>query len=407
MSTGRQILLKCICRGIIFYYVTSLVVLMGLALGTEYVQRRNTDSSRADLVSACIRFDGIHYRTIAENGYEYHPAKRSTVAFFPAYPLLSRAFSQSMGIRLDVAMIFISNLFLCATFCALAIYDNIHSGIGPWTQTGWTLVAFGLWPCSFFFRMAYAESLFLFTTVIFLIGMRARWPLVTLALVAGAATATRPVGVALTAAFLWYSVSQPASCRCWRVGRAVALAPLACWGLLGYIAFQYLAFGNGFAFVQTQQYWTFGRPALDHGLMNKLARLVTLEPIWGVYDPSSSRNWYLADLNNDILFNLSFWNPIVFLSSAALISFGAFRKWLTASEIVLGTAILAIPYLTRAYEMSMSSHARFASATVVIYPVLGKSLASWSSPNSALACAVSAALLLCWSALFAAGYLFF
>ena len=39
---------------------------------------------------ALARYDGGHYAEIVNQGYSYNPIVRSTVAFFPAYPLVGR-----------------------------------------------------------------------------------------------------------------------------------------------------------------------------------------------------------------------------------------------------------------------------------------------------------------------------
>jgi hypothetical protein len=257
-----------------------------------------------------------------------------------------------------------------------------------------------------FFRMAYAESLFLACALLTLYGIARGWPLVPLALAAGLATATRPVGVAVTATLLWHVLARPGPLAS-RLRKALALAPLACWGLLAYMAYQWVAFGTPLAFAQTQQHWTHLAPEQHPGWGQKLWALATLEPIRGVYDPGSRRFWYLSEGDDNILFVLSFWNPVLFLLAGGLLALGAWRRWLTGPEIVLGVGLLAIPYVTRAYEMSMASHGRFAAVVIPNYLVLGRLLAAAPAPVAAVAVSLSACLLAFWTALYAAGYPFF
>jgi hypothetical protein len=311
------------------------------------------------------------------------------------------------GVRTEAALLLVSNVSLAVAFVLLAVYDRTRAGPKRPATTGWTLLAFGLWPSTFFFRMAYAESLFLATALLTLIGIHRQWPRLPLAFLAGLATATRPVGVAVTVAFLWSVIRCPRDRPAVRIGWAALLAPVACWGLLYYMAYQYAAFGNPLAFAQTQEHWTNRAPVARPEMAEKIWALVTLEPILGVYDPQSSRFWYRMNSNEGILFNLLFWNPILFLLTAGLVAWGAWRQWLTGPETVLGAALLAIPYLTRAYEMSMASHARFAAAVVVIYPLLGRLLAALPPMAACAAVSLSAVLLAFWTALYTAGYLFF
>jgi hypothetical protein len=171
--------------------------------------------------------------------------------------------------------------------------------------------------------------------------------------------------------------------------------------------FQYLTFGNPIAFAQTQEHWSIRLPTAHPVLLDKLQALLTLEPLRSVYDPQSLRYWSGIGTRDDILFNFFFWNPTLFLLTVGLVVWGSWRKWLTGSETVMGALLLAIPYVTRSYEMSMASHARFAAAVVVIYPILGRLLASLPVPAACTTVFLSAALMTCWSSLYAAGYLFF
>jgi len=76
--------------GFTAYYLTSLPVFLGVLFGVDFPRPGESRSApRPDFVSACVHFDAAHYMHIAKEGYTYDPAKRSEVAFFPAYPLLS------------------------------------------------------------------------------------------------------------------------------------------------------------------------------------------------------------------------------------------------------------------------------------------------------------------------------
>ena len=69
------------------YYVTSLPVLLGVWFGVGFLNRGGPG---LDAVTACVRFDAIHYIDIIRNGYSYDPDRRSLVAQFPAFPLIAR-----------------------------------------------------------------------------------------------------------------------------------------------------------------------------------------------------------------------------------------------------------------------------------------------------------------------------
>jgi hypothetical protein len=57
--------------------------------------------------------------------------------------------------------------------------------------------------------------------------------------------------------------------------------------------------------------------------------------------------------------------------------------------------------------MSMASHARFAAAVIVIYPVLGRILAALPPTVAGAVCSLSAVILMCWTALYVSGHVMF
>lgn len=169
------------------------------------------------------------------------------------------------------------------------------------------------------------------------------------------------------------------------------------------MGYQWLAFGTPWAFAQTQEHWTMLAPR-DRGWPTKLASLTTFEPIWGIYVPGDGRYWGRASTRVGPLFNLMFWNPLLFVLAAALLAWGGWKRWLTGSELVLGTCLLLIPYGTRAYEMSMASHGRFAAVVVVNYLVIGRILGHFPPLVGTASCVALALFLFLFTALFVANY---
>lgn len=362
------------------YFLTSLPVFLGILFGVDFPRlAKDRSSPPSDVVSACVRFDARHYLEIMETGYSYDPSRQSMVAFFPAYPLLSRWVGLATGSPPREAALLTTQAALLGVFVLLARYVGVRWPEATGEQRTVVLAVFGLWPTGLFFRMPYAESLFVCVTLTLLYGMVRGWRLIGLALLVGLGTAVRPVGVALTAAFLWHVLFQPGSRRWVKVRHALMLTPLACWGLLAYMTYQWRTFGTPLAFAQTQEHWTMRVPE-ELSWSAKLTSLATLEPIWGVYDPASPRYWGKESIHGSLLHGLYFWNPILFVLAAALLVWGGRKRWLNGSELVLGACLLAIPYVTRGYEMSMAAHGRFAAVVVVNYLVLGRLIAyspSW------------------------------
>lgn len=365
--------------GFTAYYLTSLPVLAAILFGVDFPSPSDVYSPPPpDFVTACVHFDASHYVKIVREGYSYDPAHRSVVAFFPAYPLLSRGVSRITGLSAEEAALLTAHVALLGTFVLLARYARARWPEATAEQRSIVLAIFGLWPMGLFFRMPYAESLFVCVMLFLLYGMARKWPLLVLALLAGLGTAIRPVGVALTAAFIWHVLMQPESRHHSKVGCVLFLAPLACWGLIAYMSYQWIAFGTPLAFAQVEEHWTFLAPK-DRNWSAKLGSLATLEPIWGVYVPCSQRYWGNLRDPGAPIFSLHFWNPILFLLAVALLAWGGRKRWLTGGELILGAVLLTMPYATRAFEMSMSSHGRFAAVVVVNYLVLVRILACCSS----------------------------
>jgi hypothetical protein len=398
------------------YYAGSLVVLLGAVFGFEHVLTDEyVPSANRQPTQAFARWDGVWYTRITNEGYFYDPEDRSSVAFFPLYPILGKAVSTLTTLPADIALLIVAHAFLLGCFILLHAYvaSRTHAGAGPYreehgnpprqpTLAAHTLLAFAFWPTTFFFRMAYAESLFVFLCMLALYGIKRGWRPWVIALVCGAATATRPVGVALLLPLAWYLWTERLRNRhdFGAILKSGLLCALACGGLLAYMAYQQAAFGDALAFAKTQKHWTMG----DAPSGNKLLALFTLEPIWSVYVPDSPGYWAKKVPTIEPLFNLQAANPIYFLIAVGLVAYGAWRRWLNVYEVLLSIGLIAIPYVTRSYEMCMASQGRFVAAVFPMYIVMGELLRRIPDPWSTLVVAPSAFLLGIYAALFAAGF---
>lgn len=210
-----------------------------------------------DPVSTFLRYDSNHFRTIATNGYT--PMES---AFFPLYPLLVKGISYATGISISLSLFIISFGFLIASAIVLSYWLRFElklrkSKISPWAVIG--LIA--IFPTSFYMILGYSESLFVFITIASLFAYRKGnyW----LAAIGMAfATATRVQGGALAIFFLLdYLFNRKWSD--WKKLVPVIAAPL---GLIAYMIYLGLTFGNPFEFIAAQQNW--GR--LDGNIIENL-----------------------------------------------------------------------------------------------------------------------------------------
>jgi len=189
-------------------------------------------------------------------------------AFFPFYPILIHLFSIPLSLlglnpiaTATLAGVLVSALGILAAM--LALYDLTHEALG---EDGGMRAVFYLliFPTSFYFVQVYTEGLFVGLALTCL-AMLKRKHLVYAALLALAATLTRPVGVALVIpmAITWLRTHK------WRTldqefkrqpRRLIWHTLLACTPLVVYLVWKFSYYGAAFDYVETN---FFGRPPLD------------------------------------------------------------------------------------------------------------------------------------------------
>jgi len=446
--------------GLAVYALTWIVVIAGIAFGRTAVEPSlgpHSPPRRAAtgdaLLDTLTLWDGQWYLEIAERGYSYSPDVRSSVAFFPAYPLLVAGASALTRLPPDWVALLISHGFLLATYLLLFAYVRrrfpVHLGpgdrprgcagvppLGGMPPKGGTpagasaslpifvLLSLGLFPPTFFMRMAYPESMFVFLTVAAMYGMQRNWRWRSIAAIVGLATATRFVGLVLLlplAMHVWCTagsarraagdklsaaksvgrIGNPSYSSLHAAARFTVLLPLALSGLLFFVLFQQVAFGDPLAFVKTQDFW---RHRVPEGLFDKAISLASFDPLWLTYIPGSPGYAGLVRDPAPELFSLQFANPVFFVGAALLVIIGAWKGWLSWSETALAAGLVLVPYVAKGYEMCMASQGRFVAAAFPVYIVLGKILSRLSWPWAAAVLAFFATYLAIYSAMLAAGY---
>ncbi len=168
--------------------------------------------------------------------------------------------------------------------------------------------------------------------------------------------------------------------------------------------FQALSFGEPFAFAQNQDNWRLRpRAAVDV----KAEALITLEPLWSVFVPSSNCFWGNDRLETNPVFSMRLANPIYFSAAVLVAILGGWRGWLNRNELLLSGGLLVIPYLTRSFDMCFCSMGRFSAAAFPLYIAMGQLLCRLPPGIAAAGLALSAVFMGLYAALFAAGYRFF
>lgn len=397
----------CSWRSVVAVYaVTTGIVALGFSFAAQFV---TSEQELESLSERLTQFDAGHYVRIVEEGYSYDPLARSELAFFPLFPLLGKVIAGCTGLPAIGALLIAANVTCLTALIALAFYLRLRDRDARselLTQRhrlalNYAVVLMVLLPTSLFFRMAYAESLFVLLAILCLLAIEVRARFIVIILLAGLASATRPVGIALVlpvmvAAWNRHHKGWP------RYAAALGYGLVSCWGLALYILYQWHSFGEPFAFALTQAHWRM-RPPTTVG--EKMVSLLSYQPIWSVYDPLSMAYW--GRWGNGPWFNVRFLNPVYFVGTAVTVVIGAYARLLTRAEVLLALGLLLIPYLTRAYENAMFSHARFALVVFPAFIVWGHALARMPMAVVASLFGLMGFLLGCYSALFAAGHPFF
>lgn len=403
-STWRRTIVVAGC----VYVLTTAIVASGILLGHEVLRfpayRDAALSHETRPLARCSNWDGLFYREIATEGYRYVPNAMSNIAFFPAFPLLGATLSRVMGLKIEYGLLLAANLSCMASFIIFHRYASIRCpSTGP-ESADRALLGLALLPPGFFLRMGYTESLFLLLIVLVLYGIAVRWPLWTIAAVAGLATATRTVGVAMVPAVAYYAWRSSTG-RPWRAAARLAYTlPLSCWGLVAFMAYQYAVFGEPLAFAKVHKNWS---RYPDLTLSSKLVALATLEPFTSFFDPTSMAYWANRDPKSSVAFNFHIAGPFYFLAAVGLLALGWLRRWLTREESAIAAALLLIPYLSNSVETLMDSVGRYATVVITTYLVLGRLVRGVSPAMLAAVASVAGFMLGAYAAMFAAWYDFY
>jgi hypothetical protein len=237
----------------LFYLLAGALLAGVLPAGGFY---RITPDVPLGTLNIWAHWDGAWYAQIVSDGYGAH-APAST-AFFPLYPLLVRSFAELFGGPLSLGATSLWGVLVSLAFLPLAlffVYRVVEDGWGEGVARTTTL-ALAFFPTAFFLNSAYTESLFLALSAGSLWAYRVRGDLLLACVLAGFAAATRNVGVFLLAplAYEWFRGVRESGWDRSRVaeGASLALVPA---GLLAYMSYLWMRFGDPLLFYNAQEIW--------------------------------------------------------------------------------------------------------------------------------------------------------
>lgn len=239
---------------VLITFFTSRLVIIGVILLSKTIFLPGQFSHPGGLLSVLTHWDGGWYLRIAQEGYAFTPGQPSSVGFFPLYPMLIWLFSAVL-VTPPLAAVIVSNCCLLAAGLLLHALIRMDYRDHAISCAAVTLLMFS--PVSFFFSSAYSESTFLLLSIgAFLAARRDQW--LVACLCGGALAATRNVGVLVAIPLFIEYVRQV-----WRPGAGLkpllsprillfALIPL---GLGLFLLFNYVKFGDAFAYVKATAMW--------------------------------------------------------------------------------------------------------------------------------------------------------
>jgi hypothetical protein len=304
---------------LLIFLASRMVVAVGIGFGMAFIPLREPMwEACPDWYCRLLRWDSGYYIAIATHGYP--SADDLTVAFYPLYPLLSRAVAALFGIEEYLALLLVANF--AAVIAVLLMTKLAVQELGAEIAV-LSLVFFSFYPSSLYLSAGYTEPLCL-ALVLLSFMLLTQDKFVFAAFVAGLALGTRSTGIVMIPVILW-EMWQKKKLRGPPLLLNMALcAVLASSGLLAYMTYLWIKFGQPLAFVTVQAHWHSGT------LLDRLWHAVTLAPVWDMDFPESA--WFACFLA------LTIWSFRRLRTSLSLYAFGT----------------LLLPYLTLGLTASMN-----------------------------------------------------
>lgn len=337
-------------RILIWLFVVAAVFLLPIRKGYEYTLFPDylrasfvKDFPQNVFIEPLANFDGIHYITIANHGYNIN------AGFFPLFPIVlfivSSVLQSIIHFPQDILLLYTSFLINCIFFFAVLVFLYKLLLIDYHKKTALETVFFLLvFPTSFFFAAAYSESLF-FLLVVLVFYFCRREKFIIAAILGILLTATRPVGIAIIPAVVYelflqknVSIKQLISNYTnygWFWGKAILLSLVMSLGIVAYSIFNYFKWQNPFFFIHAQGAFKNGRSVTHfispfQTIIRYIKILLTVSP--SIYE------WRIALLEFSVFF----------LTITLL--FIAWKKKVRVSYIIFCVLAFLIPICTGTFS---------------------------------------------------------
>lgn len=244
-----------------FLVLTTIVAIFARSVGGFHPTYPYSDqlAVTSSWIAVFAQFDGVHYLTIARQGYV---GTGLIQAFFPVYPLLM--WLVTLGGSSDQALIIAGRLVSVLSLLGVLWLWYKQGDLVEKKSLKWSLWILLLWPTSFFLESMYTESLFLLLVIAtFVLARKKQWLLA--AIIAGIASGTRIVGVflfpaliielALQTNFEWQNIPK------WLITnwKKLSILSLSLLGWLLYSLYLSFEFGDPLLYFHVQQEFGGGR----------------------------------------------------------------------------------------------------------------------------------------------------
>ncbi len=254
IKMGKFLRLHWFTYCLLVFIISRLIMLYEYNLASDILFKHSQD-----FFTTMCKWDCKWYITIIQNGYDENVRTYPKVwkglanwAFFPLYPYTVKFLVAVTHLKDIVVGVLINQLLIFAAIIIFYKYfklfvDELHSRFGIF------LVAFS--PFSIYFASVYTEAMFLFLSLSSFYFMRINRPYIS-AIFGGLLSATRPVGVMFSAAYLLYSTKKYGFKFKVILGFLIAIS-----GLLLYMTYLHFHVGDALAFEHIQKGW--GRKGID------------------------------------------------------------------------------------------------------------------------------------------------
>ena len=336
--------------------------LLGRVVPTSSFQRVTLDAPFGRM-NTWSHWDGEHYVTLALGGY-LRPPDHVSPAFFPLYPLLMRSFAELFGGPISLGALSVWGPLLSLLFMPFALYFVYQIALYDFDEgvARGAVLTLAFFPTTFFLNAAYTESLFLALSAGSLWAVRVRKDLLLACVLAALASATRNVGVFLVAPLVYEWIKGLERYR-WR-GIYLLAAP---GGLLAYMGYLWVRFGDPLLFYSAQESW--GRQAT--GPLDTAGRAwgSAVEGAGRLLDPGLWADPTLGNMADHLAGAGNFFNLAFFVFALVVLLAGS--RYLPLSLTVYGLLLIAPATLFGTAGSPLMGTPRYVLVAFPLFIVLG------------------------------------